>query len=96
MGEASMQDLAFMLAMDRTTLTRNLSPLLKKGLIKISVGKDRRVRPLTVTPKGKALLEKALPYWEKAQSSIVNKIGADNWDQIMRWLHQISMIVEKN
>ncbi len=96
MGEAPMQDLAFMLAMDRTTLTRNLSPLLKKGLVKVSVGKDRRYRPLTVTAKGQSALEKALPYWQKAQSSILDKIGADQWDQIMRGLHKISMIVEEN
>jgi DNA-binding MarR family transcriptional regulator len=96
MGETSMQDLAFILAMDRTTLTRNLGPLLKKGLVKTSVGKDRRSRPLVMTEKGKSALEKALPYWQKAQSSIVDRIGADRWDQVMRWLHEISMIVEEN
>ncbi len=96
MGESSMQDLAFMLAMDRTTLTRNLSPLLKKGLVKVSVGSDRRSRPIMVTPRGKAALENALPYWQKAQSNIVDKLGAANWDQIMRGLHQISMLVEED
>ena len=95
MGEASMQDLALMLAMDRTTLTRNLNPLLKKGLVKVSVGSDRRSRPLTVTPQGKTALERAFPYWEKAQAKIVNRLGADTWDQIMRGLHHISMIVEE-
>jgi DNA-binding MarR family transcriptional regulator len=96
MGESSMQDLAFILAMDRTTLTRNLSPLQKKGLVKVSVGSDRRSRPIMVTPKGMIALENALPYWQKAQSSIVDKLGTANWDQIMRGLHQISMLVEED
>ena len=96
LGEASMQDMSTMMAMDRTTLTRNLSPLLKKGLVKVSVGSDRRARPIKITSRGKSALEEALPYWQKAQSHIVDSFGADNWDQLMRGLHQISMIVEEN
>ena len=89
-----MQEVAYVLAMDRTTLTRNLNPLLRAGLVKVKVGSDRRSRPLTLTPKGKSTLEKALPYWQKARSRIVDEIGAKQWDTMMRGLHQISMIVE--
>ena len=96
LGEASMQDMTIIMAMDRTTLTRNLSPLLKKGLVKVSVGSDRRSRPIQITARGKSTLEKALPYWQKAQSNIVETFGADKWDAMMQGLHQISMIVEEN
>ena len=96
LGETSMQDISTIMAMDRTTLTRNLSPLVKKGLVKVSVGSDRRSRPITVTAKGKSTLEKALPYWQEAQSHILEAVGADQWDTMMRGLHQISMIVEEN
>ena len=96
LGETSMQDISTIMAMDRTTLTRNLSPLVKKGLVKVSVGSDRRSRPITVTAKGKSTLEKALPYWQEAQSHILDAVGADQWDTMMRGLHQISMIVEEN
>ena len=96
LGETSMQDISTIMAMDRTTLTRNLSPLVKKGLVKVSVGSDRRSRPITVTSKGKSTLEKALPYWQEAQSHILDAVGADQWDTMMRGLHQISMIVEEN
>lgn len=95
MGEAPMQEVAYVLAMDRTTLTRNLNPLVRQGLVKVQVGSDRRSRPLLLTAKGQSMLEKALPYWEAAQSRIVDEIGADKWDSIMRSLHQISLIVEK-
>ena len=96
LGENSMQDLAFVLAMDRTTLTRNLNPLLKKGWVKVQVGSDRRARPLTITPAGQAILENALPLWQKAQAHILDQIGEANWDAMMRGLHQISMIVEES
>lgn len=95
MGEAPMQEVAYVLAMDRTTLTRNLNPLVRQGLVKVQVGSDRRSRPLLLTAKGQSMLEKALPYWEAAQSRIVDEIGADKWDSIMRSLHQISLIVEE-
>lgn len=96
LGEASMQDMSIIMAMDRTTLTRNLSPLVKMGLVKVSVGSDRRSRPITVTLKGKSALEKALPYWQEAQSHIVDAVGSEQWDAMMRGLHQISLIVEES
>ena len=96
LGEASMQDMSIIMAMDRTTLTRNLSPLVKMGLVKVSVGSDRRSRPITVTLKGKSALEKALPYWQEAQSHIVDTVGSEQWDAMMRRLHQISLIVEES
>lgn len=91
-----MQDMSIIMAMDRTTLTRNLSPLVKMGLVKVSVGSDRRSRPITVTLKGKSALEKALPYWQEAQSHIVDTVGSEQWDAMMRGLHQISLIVEES
>src|SRR6188508_1205231 len=55
-----------LLAMDRTTLTANLKPLERRGLIKIAVDKeDRRGRRLSLTARGKALLSAAAPIWIK-------------------------------
>ena len=96
MGEASMQEVALVVAMDRTTLTRNLSPLLKKGWVKVVTSSDRRARPLIITPKGQSVLNKALPYWQAAQDRIVTAIGAEQWNVMMQGLHQISLIVEEN
>ena len=95
MGETPMQEAAYVLAMDRTTLTRNLNPLLRAGLVKVKVGSDRRSRLLTLTPKGQSTLEKALPHWQKAQSHILDEFGMKQWNQMMQGLHQISMIVEE-
>jgi len=55
---------AGLLAMDRTTLTANLKPLERRGLLTVSVDPgDRRSRRLALTPTGMALLSRALPVW---------------------------------
>lgn len=92
--ELRMQDLALVLAMDRTTLTRNLRPLIKQGFVKVSMGSDRRSRLVLLTSKGKDVMKKALPFWEQAQAYITERLGAANWDKVMVELHKISMIAE--
>ena len=68
---ASMGQISALLAMDRTTLTANLKPLERRGLVTVSVDEaDRRGRRLTLTPTGRALLVAALPIWEHKHSAI--------------------------
>ena len=52
--------------------------------------------PVEITIKGRKVLELAQPYWEKAQAKIVDSLGSDTWEKIMRYLHQSSMIVEND
>ena len=62
---------ADLLAMDRTTLTANLKPLERRGLVKVSVGEaDRRSRFLTLTIAGRQLLASALPLWKREQAAV--------------------------
>jgi DNA-binding MarR family transcriptional regulator len=57
-------DLAPFLAMDRTTLTANLKPLERRGLIEVmSDPRDRRSRRLRLTETGRDLLVEAVPIW---------------------------------
>ncbi len=78
-GAATMTELADALVMDRTTLTRNLKPLLDRGLVERGEGEDRRQRPIAITPAGRDALGRALPLWEKAQARIVGGLGAARW-----------------
>ena len=60
---------AALLAMDRTTLTANLKPLERRGLVKVSVDKtDKRSRRLVISAAGRALLSKAFPLWQQAHA----------------------------
>jgi len=65
----SIGSVAALLAMDRTTLTANLKPLERRGLLKVAVDKeDKRSRRLVVTSAGRALLSKAFPIWKKTHA----------------------------
>ena len=61
---------------DPTTLSRNLKPLLKRGLIAARPDlADRRSRLLRITAKGEAKLREAGPHWRKAEARIENAVG---------------------
>jgi DNA-binding MarR family transcriptional regulator len=68
--------LAQQLAMDPTTLARNLKPLQREGLVKISKGSDRRTRILRLTGLGETALVKAFPLWQQAQAWVIGQVGA--------------------
>ena len=70
-----MSTLAEQFEMDRTTLTRNLKPLEKRGLLEIIGGRDKRTREVRLTVRGQETTEKAVPLWEKAQGYAVEALG---------------------
>ena len=53
---------------DQTTLSRTVALLKKAGLVNIRIGDDRRVRVITLTPKGLERFAVAMPLWERAQA----------------------------
>ncbi|PIG94994.1 MarR family winged helix-turn-helix transcriptional regulator [Gloeocapsopsis sp. IPPAS B-1203] len=79
----SITRLAQELVMDRTTLTRNLKPLERQGLIRIEPGQDQRVRVVSLTEKGQAALVKALPLWKQAQTKVIEELGQDRWQALL-------------
>lgn len=95
-GEAeTMSHLAEKLSMDRTTLTRNLAPLEKRGLIKIAPGKDQRKRLVTLTEKGQRARDKAIPMWEQVQRQVVKQLGEEKWRKFMADLSEVLEIARK-
>jgi len=81
-GPAPVGILAEELVMDRTTLTRNVALLIRDGLAEMVPGNDKRVKLLQLTATGRQLLARAIPLWGEAQTSIVNRIGKNNWRDI--------------
>jgi DNA-binding MarR family transcriptional regulator len=74
----SIGSLATFLAMDRSTLTANLKPLEKRGLVKVGIDTaDRRSRRLTLTNAGRKLLRKAMPIWVREHADVDQCLGAD-------------------
>lgn len=77
-GGGSIGSIAAVLGMDSTTLSRNVRPLEKDGLVRIDRSRaDRRVRLLRLTPDGERLVAKALPMWKQAHGHVVEALGAD-------------------
>jgi DNA-binding MarR family transcriptional regulator len=77
LGGASMSALADAMEMDRTTLTRNLKPLLEAGWIEVALSEqDARVRTVRLTAAGEAQFQTARAHWRRAQSEVNATVGA--------------------
>ena len=74
-GPVSITGLSDLLATDRTTLTRNLRPLLASGIIERAATGDRRRHDLVATPAGRALFKRALPLWAAAEQEVRTAMG---------------------
>jgi DNA-binding MarR family transcriptional regulator len=81
--EATVNQLADKLVVDRTTLTRNLRPLEQAGLVRTRPGVDRRVREISLTPAGEVKLHEALPHWREAQAEMRRALGRDRLDRLL-------------
>jgi DNA-binding MarR family transcriptional regulator len=75
-GPVSIGRLSDLLTTDRTTLTRNLRPLLAAGLIERATSGDKRRHELVATATGRALLKRALPLWAAAEHEVRAAMGA--------------------
>jgi DNA-binding MarR family transcriptional regulator len=87
----SIGSVAALLAMDRTTLTANLKPLERRGLVKVAVdAADRRSRLMTLTPAGRALLAAAIPLWKRAQALTAHLVSPSRCDRLRADLRALS------
>lgn len=92
-GPMTMTQLAEESVTDRTTLTRNLRLLEKREFIVIKKGKDQRQRNLEVTQKGRHILAKARPIWEKAQKNLLKQVGREHLDRLVTDLCRMVSLV---
>lgn len=84
-GPLSVGELAARLAMERTTCTREVAPLVDAGLVEITVGSDRRRRLLRLTSLGVRKRAEAAPAWERVQQLVAEEVGdADVADLLTR------------
>lgn len=88
-GPVTLTKLADVTVTERTTLTRNLTILEKKGFILIEPGKDRRERQVTITEQGREALMAAVPLWEAAQAHIEQGLGGDRMASLLDDLSEI-------
>jgi DNA-binding MarR family transcriptional regulator len=88
-GSISITALADELGMDRTTLSRNLGPLKKAGLINVGTEGWHRSRTLEITKKGRSRLTEAFPLWLKAQANLRRKLGVGEFESVSSGLTRL-------
>jgi DNA-binding MarR family transcriptional regulator len=88
-GPATVGGLAERLGMDRTTLSREVEPLVRDGLVDAQPGEDRRRRMLSLSEHGRERLNVARPLWERAQRDIRSRFGGERTDALLAELREL-------
>src|SRR3954468_2699131 len=87
----SIGNVAALLAMDRTTLTANLKPLRRRGLVECRIdGADRGSRRLVLTQEGRYLLTSAFPVWQSQHRAIEKLLAGNDADSLRTELRALS------
>ena len=89
LGETSIGDLSEELAIDGTTLTRNLEILVRRGLVENIAAEDARVRNVRLTGLGKETYEEAVPLWREAQQHLLEALEPKRWTGMRAQLRKI-------
>jgi DNA-binding MarR family transcriptional regulator len=95
MGESTINELAERMVMDRTTLSRNLKPLVRNGLLEVRSGEDGRTRLVRLTPAGEQALEEAYPLWQQAQQETVSALGEERYEALLGDVAQVVSLVAR-
>jgi DNA-binding MarR family transcriptional regulator len=90
--DSKMTETADVLGMDRTSLTRLIAPMVKKGLVTTKSVSDRRAKILALTPKGRAALNRAIPLWEAAQAKFNTVFTRDEWLKMVKKLERVDQL----
>ncbi|MBX2805371.1 MAG: MarR family winged helix-turn-helix transcriptional regulator [Hyphomicrobiales bacterium] len=78
------------IAMDRTTLTRNLDLLARKKLVQKKRAGKGNALICTLTSEGDALLDRLIPQWRKAQEEMKDLFGGDEADGFLEALKRLT------
>jgi DNA-binding MarR family transcriptional regulator len=90
MGPLTINTLANEMAMDRTTLGRNILPLERDGLIRIEpAASDRRAKELFLTNAGEKRLQAGVKAWSQAQARFETKFGSKRAAELRAMLRAV-------
>jgi len=87
-GSVPLAKLAQILGMDRTTLLRNVRPLVRRRLLEVSLGADSRRTEIRATSAGRALLARLYPEWRTAQDRALKSLRGLDWSRSLEALSE--------
>lgn len=76
LGPLSINQLAGMMVMDRTTMGRAIRPMTRDKLLAVGRGEDGRTRVVRLTSAGEARFKSAQARWKEAQREFETAYGA--------------------
>jgi len=85
-GSVPLAKLAPVLGMDRTTLLRNVRPLVRRRLVEVSLAPDSRWTEIRATTAGRALLARVYPDWKRAQARALKSLQGSDWSRSLEAL----------
>jgi len=93
MGVVRPAEVCQRLHLDVSTLSRNVERMKARGWLEVVPDEDGRSQPFSLTPKGRKLLEKAIPAWDEAQKHVTKVLGDGFVDQLKQSAAQIDNAV---
>jgi len=91
MGTARPSEVCGHLHLDVSTLSRNVERMKARGWLEVVPGEDARAQPFRLTPKGKRLIEKAVPAWEEAQRRASELLGNEGISLLDKAARKVGM-----
>jgi DNA-binding MarR family transcriptional regulator len=94
-GPSSQVTIGRAYALDKTTLSRNLKLLERKGWIAALAARDRRERQFTLTAAGRTRLAAAKPEWKRAQDQLRSAMTAAQWNAMFDAFRTVARAAER-
>jgi len=88
--QARPAELANLLQMDESTLSRNVERMCARGWLRLERGEDHRSHLIELTEKGRALIRKSLPAWHQAQEEVSHRLGSESVSALRSALRKLS------
>lgn len=92
LGSPSLTSLAKEMALDRSTLGRNVAVLQRQGLVSLSEGSDLRERAVSLTPRARRRIERAVPLWDAAQQRVERSLGTQGVSTLFKLLSKLEQL----
>lgn len=90
LGESNQMELGRRFNLDKTTLSRNLGVLKRRGWIDATAAVDARERRITLTAAGRRQLATSRPAWRTAQARLRASLNGHDWDAVLRALDALT------
>ena len=95
-GQIAQWQLSKDLSIAVETLTRRLATMRRSGWVELHSGTDRREHLYRTTPLGAQQLERALPFWQRAQERLREQLGEQGWKETQACLDRLAIAAEKS